>query len=79
MANESMKARLPEMKLLFEYLEALEVLEIKVSFDVSLARSLGYYTGAIYEIVTEGSPPLAGVSIAIAAPSRPAKKSAKAG
>ena len=38
-----------------------------------------WHTGAIYEIVTEGSPSPAGVSIAIAAPSKAAKKSAKGG
>ncbi|KAH8602544.1 histidyl-tRNA synthetase-like protein [Bisporella sp. PMI_857] len=53
-ANESMKEGLEDMKLLFEYLEAFECLE-SISFDLSLARGLDYYTGVIYEVVTEGS------------------------
>ncbi len=35
---------------LFEYLEAMDRIK-KVSFDLSLARGLDYYTGLIYEIV----------------------------
>lgn len=35
---------------LFEYLEAMDRIT-KVSFDLSLARGLEYYTGLIYEIV----------------------------
>lgn len=38
------------MERLFTYLIALERIE-KVSFDLSLARGLDYYTGVIYEIV----------------------------
>lgn len=59
MANESMKAGLADMELLFTYLEAFDALE-NVSFDLSLARGLDYYTGVIYEIVTEGSAPGSG-------------------
>jgi histidyl-tRNA synthetase len=77
MANESMKAGLADMDLLFAYLEAFDALE-NVSFDLSLARGLDYYTGVIYEIVTEGSAPnsesLATVSVAPAAPPKPSKK-----
>ncbi|EHL03611.1 putative Histidyl-tRNA synthetase [Glarea lozoyensis 74030] len=77
MANESMKAGLADMDLLFTYLEAFDALE-NVSFDLSLARGLDYYTGVIYEIVTEGSAPnsepLATVSVAPAAPPKPSKK-----
>ncbi|RDW78095.1 putative HTS1-histidine--tRNA ligase [Coleophoma crateriformis] len=54
MANASMKAGLADMELLFTYLEAFDALP-NVSFDLSLARGLDYYTGVIYEIVTEGS------------------------
>ena len=54
MANETMKAGLAEMDLLFTYLESFEALDY-VSFDLSLARGLDYYTGVIYEVVTEGS------------------------
>lgn len=38
------------MKLLASYLEAMGVID-KVSFDLSLARGLDYYTGLIYEVV----------------------------
>lgn len=44
------------MRVLFEYLEVFDVLD-KMSFDLSLARGLDYYTGIIYEAVTEGSAP----------------------
>jgi histidyl-tRNA synthetase len=77
MANESMKAGLADMDLLFTYLDAFDALE-NVSFDLSLARGLDYYTGVIYEVVTEGSAPnsepLATVSVAPAAPPKPSKK-----
>ncbi|CAI7571417.1 unnamed protein product [Penicillium glandicola] len=53
-ANASAKAGLEEMSLMMDYLEAFNVLD-KVSFDMSLARGLDYYTGVIYEVVTEGS------------------------
>ncbi|KAL7927747.1 hypothetical protein ACQKWADRAFT_317928 [Trichoderma austrokoningii] len=55
-ANESMKQGVADVALLFEYLEAFGVLD-KVSFDLGLARGLDYYTGLIYEVVTEGSAP----------------------
>jgi histidyl-tRNA synthetase len=75
MANESMKAGLADMELLFDYLEAFEALE-NVSFDLSLARGLDYYTGVIYEVVTEGSAP-ATASTANGAPPKSSKKSTK--
>ncbi|KAG9248886.1 histidyl-tRNA synthetase-like protein [Calycina marina] len=56
MANESMKAGLEEMGTLFDYLEAFDCLDA-ISFDLSLARGLDYYTGVIYEVVTDGSAP----------------------
>jgi histidyl-tRNA synthetase len=62
------------MVLLFNYLEAFDSLA-NVSFDLSLARGLDYYTGVIFEIVTEGSAPLATTSTATAAPPKPSKKS----
>jgi histidyl-tRNA synthetase len=77
MANASMKAGLEDMELLFNYLESLEALN-NVSFDLSLARGLDYYTGVIFEIVTEGSAPLATTSTATAAPPKPSKKPSKA-
>lgn len=56
LANESAKQGLEEMGLLLEYLQAFNVLD-NVSFDMSLARGLDYYTGVIYEVITEGSAP----------------------
>ncbi|EQC39052.1 hypothetical protein SDRG_03260 [Saprolegnia diclina VS20] len=49
-AAEAMK----ELALLFDYLDAMGVLDY-VSFDLSLARGLDYYTGLIYEFVLTGS------------------------
>ncbi|KAF6841569.1 histidyl-tRNA synthetase [Colletotrichum musicola] len=57
-ANASMKAGMSDLELLFNYLEAFGALD-RVSFDLSLARGLDYYTGVIYEVVTEGSAPAA--------------------
>lgn len=54
--NESAKAGLNDMALLFTYLQSFDVLD-RVSFDMSLARGLDYYTGVIYEVITEGSAP----------------------
>lgn len=56
MANKSMQEGLADMELLFTYLQSFKALS-NVSFDLSLARGLDYYTGLIYEIVTEGSAP----------------------
>ncbi|QSS52208.1 histidyl-tRNA synthetase [Histoplasma capsulatum var. duboisii H88] len=58
LANSSAKTGLEEMALLLDYLEAFGILD-KISFDMSLARGLDYYTGVIYEVVTEGSAPAA--------------------
>lgn len=55
-ANESAKTGLTDMDLLFTYLKSFDVLD-RVSFDMSLARGLDYYTGVIYEVITEGSAP----------------------
>lgn len=44
------------MGILFKYLQAYKVLD-KVSFDLSLARGLDYYTGIIYEAIVEASAP----------------------
>ncbi|KAL8925090.1 MAG: hypothetical protein Q9172_002409 [Xanthocarpia lactea] len=56
LANESMKRALDDMGLLFEYLESFGIMD-RVQFNLSLARGLDYYTGLIYEVVTEGSAP----------------------
>ncbi|RYO83562.1 hypothetical protein DL766_005537 [Monosporascus sp. MC13-8B] len=55
-ANPSMKQGMDDLELMFSYLEAFNALDV-VSFDLSLARGLDYYTGVIYEVVTEGSAP----------------------
>lgn len=49
-ANEDVKAGLDDMALLGSYLEALDVID-KITFDLSLARGLDYYTGLIYEVI----------------------------
>lgn len=53
-ANDSAKLGLENMALLFNYLESFDILK-HISFDMSLARGLDYYTGVIYEVITEGS------------------------
>ena len=54
--NKDMQKGLQDMSLLFEYLEAFSVLP-HIDFNLSLARGLDYYTGVIYEVITEGSAP----------------------
>lgn len=49
-ANSDVQAGLEDMTTLASYLEAMDVLD-KVSFDLSLARGLDYYSGLIYEVV----------------------------
>ena len=55
-SNNNMRRGMEDMALLFEYLESFGILD-KVEFNLSLARGLDYYTGVIYEVVTEGSAP----------------------
>src|ERR1700761_8591867 len=55
-ANPAAKQGLDDLALLFQYLDIWGVLD-EVSLDMSLARGLDYYTGVIYEVVTEGSAP----------------------
>jgi histidyl-tRNA synthetase len=50
--NESLRAGIEDMGLLISYLEALDVVD-KVSFDLSLARGLDYYSGLIFEVITK--------------------------
>lgn len=57
-ANESAKQGLENMAILCDYLEIFDVMPA-LSVDMSLARGLDYYTGVIYEVVTEGSAPSA--------------------
>ncbi|KAF1365735.1 histidyl-tRNA synthetase-like protein [Lizonia empirigonia] len=54
--NEDVKKGIQDMELLFAYLNAFDA-RSHVSFDLSLARGLDYYTGLIYEVVTDGSAP----------------------
>src|SRR5438034_10275591 len=77
MANASAKKGLEDLELLLEYLTAFDVLD-KISFDLSLARGLDYYTGVIFEIVTEGSAPPA-AALTTDGPSKPPKKASKKG
>jgi histidyl-tRNA synthetase len=55
-ASEDIKAGVADMELLFSYLKAFNAMD-RISFDLSLARGLDYYTGVIYEVITEGSAP----------------------
>ncbi|NWZ66197.1 SYHC protein, partial [Acrocephalus arundinaceus] len=48
--NKQAKEGLGDMKLLFEYLTLFGITG-KISFDLSLARGLDYYTGVIFEAV----------------------------
>ena len=48
-------AAMSDLNTLFKYLDAMGTLK-HVSFDLSLARGLDYYTGVIYEaVLTEGT------------------------
>jgi histidyl-tRNA synthetase len=53
-ANKRGMEGVADMRLLFKYLELFGVME-KMSFDLSLARGLDYYTGVIYEAVFASS------------------------
>uniref|UniRef100_A0A9L0J353 Histidine--tRNA ligase, cytoplasmic n=1 Tax=Equus asinus TaxID=9793 RepID=A0A9L0J353_EQUAS len=57
--NKQALEGLGDLKLLFEYLILLGIAD-KISFDLSLARGLDYYTGVIYEAVLLQSPAQAG-------------------
>lgn len=61
LANPTAKQGIDEMTTLLSYVQAFE-LEKHLSFDLSLARGLDYYTGLIYEAVTQGSAPPANAS-----------------
>ena len=56
LSNEKAMEGLADIKLLKEYVEAMEI-DNFISFDLSLARGLDYYTGLIYEAVTAASAP----------------------
>lgn len=74
-ANPSMQQGMKDLDLMFDYLEAFNAFA-PVSFDLSLARGLDYYTGVIYEIVTEGSAPSTTPAVAEVVPA-PTKKNKK--
>ncbi|RLN98050.1 hypothetical protein BBJ28_00014711 [Nothophytophthora sp. Chile5] len=48
--NANARHAMNDLALLFDYLDAMGVLDF-ISFDLSLARGLDYYTGLIYEFV----------------------------
>jgi histidyl-tRNA synthetase len=50
--SESGKQGIAEMREVFGYYEHLEAYNGTVVFDLTLARGLTYYTGTIYEVVT---------------------------
>ncbi|KAK5071777.1 Cytoplasmic and mitochondrial histidine tRNA synthetase [Lithohypha guttulata] len=56
MSNPKAKEGITSFEKLMSYLEAWKTLD-QISFDLSLARGLDYYTGIIYEVITEGSRP----------------------
>ncbi|RFU25436.1 hypothetical protein B7463_g10902, partial [Scytalidium lignicola] len=58
-SNEDVNKGLDDLDLLFRYLDALEVAN-KISFSMSLARGLDYYSGLIFEVV---NPLSAGASV----------------
>ncbi|XP_004609998.2 histidine--tRNA ligase, mitochondrial [Sorex araneus] len=53
--NKQALKGLEDLKLLFEYVTLFGIAE-KISFDLSLARGLDYYTGVIYEAVLLQAP-----------------------
>lgn len=55
-ANKSAQEGMADMATLADYLEAFGIAS-HISFDLSLARGLDYYTGLIYEAVTAASAP----------------------
>ncbi|XP_068702840.1 histidine--tRNA ligase, cytoplasmic-like isoform X1 [Montipora foliosa] len=59
--NKSAKTALEDIKLLLSYVELFGIKD-KVSFDLSLARGLDYYTGVIYEAILTGEQPDLGKS-----------------
>ncbi|XP_039108668.1 histidine--tRNA ligase, mitochondrial [Hyaena hyaena] len=62
--NKQALEGLRDLKLLFEYLTLFGIAE-KISFDLSLARGLDYYTGVIYEAVLLQTPAQAEESFSV--------------
>ncbi|CAK5268567.1 unnamed protein product [Mycena citricolor] len=73
LANASAKQGVSEMALLFTYL-GVRLTFSKLSFDLSLARGLDYYTGIIYEAVVEASAPPGFQTEGADAPKKKSKK-----
>jgi len=71
MANARAKEGISEMDTLFRYLRAYQIID-KISFDLSLARGLDYYTGIIYEAVVAASAPPSFAGNAFATPAEAA-------
>lgn len=59
--NETTITGIKEMSVLSDYVNAFDIGKF-VSFDLSLARGLDYYTGLIYEAVTSASAPPEGAA-----------------
>ncbi|KAG5930304.1 hypothetical protein E4U42_002228 [Claviceps africana] len=60
-ANEQVKRGLDDMTLLATYVDAFGISD-KISFDLSLARGLDYYTGLIYEVINQPPKPEEGAA-----------------
>lgn len=52
--SEIGKQGIEELKFVFAQVEALGLRQAKIEFDVTLARGLNYYTGAIFEVSANG-------------------------
>jgi histidyl-tRNA synthetase len=52
--NDGSVVALNELEILFKALEKANAID-RISFDLSLARGLDYYTGVIYEAVFKGA------------------------
>ncbi|KAI0308380.1 hypothetical protein B0F90DRAFT_1621522 [Multifurca ochricompacta] len=82
-ANVKAKQGLDEINILFTFLDAYKITD-RVSFDLSLARGLDYYTGLIYEAIVEASAPpgfnaVEGLDPAPPTPAAAPKKKSKKG
>lgn len=74
MDNETAKEGVADMRTALPFLEGFGIQD-RISFDLSLARGLDYYTGLIYEVVTELSAPPPAEAQVEAKPKRKSKKS----
>jgi len=76
-ANKVASEGIKEMKVLFGYLDVFKVTD-KLSFDLSLARGLDYYTGIIYEAVVAASAPPGFSTLPAVPPTEPSTSAAPA-